>query len=73
MATYLDAAYHILHHAGQPLRYEEITGRARESMAGAAVLHRCPCKFQGPLTPHASLQGDQHLQAELLPLAAHQI
>ena len=26
--TYLDAAYHILHHAGQPLRYEEITERA---------------------------------------------
>jgi hypothetical protein len=23
--TYLDAAYHILHRAGQPLRYEEIT------------------------------------------------
>ncbi len=40
---------------------------------GAAVLHRCPCKFQGHLAPHASLQGDQHLQAELLPLAAHQI
>jgi restriction system protein len=26
--TYLDAAYHILHQAGQPLRYEEITERA---------------------------------------------
>ena len=26
--TCLDAAYHILHHAGQPLRYEEITARA---------------------------------------------
>jgi hypothetical protein len=30
--TYLDAAYHILHQAGQPLRYEEVTARA-----GAAV------------------------------------
>lgn len=28
MTTYLDAAYHILHQAGQPLRYEEITDRA---------------------------------------------
>lgn len=26
--TYLDAAYHILHQGGQPLRYEEITERA---------------------------------------------
>jgi restriction system protein len=26
--TYLDAAYHILHQAGRPLRYEEITERA---------------------------------------------
>jgi hypothetical protein len=24
--TYLDAAYHILHQAGRPLRYEEISG-----------------------------------------------
>ena len=28
MTTYLDAAYQILQHAGQPLRYEEITERA---------------------------------------------
>ena len=28
MTTYLDAAYHILHQAGQPLRYEDITERA---------------------------------------------
>lgn len=28
MTTYLDVAYHILHEAGQPLRYEEITERA---------------------------------------------
>ncbi len=28
MTTYLDAAYHILHQTGQPLRYEEITERA---------------------------------------------
>jgi hypothetical protein len=26
--SYLDAAYHILQHAGHPLRYEEITERA---------------------------------------------
>lgn len=28
MTTYLDTAYHILHQAGQPLRYEDITERA---------------------------------------------
>lgn len=28
MTTYLDAAYHILQQAGQPLRYEDITARA---------------------------------------------
>jgi hypothetical protein len=27
MTTYLDAAYHIVQQAGQPLRYEEITER----------------------------------------------
>ena len=28
MTTYLDAAYQILQHAGQPLRYEDITEHA---------------------------------------------
>ena len=28
MTTYLEAAYHILQQAGQPLRYEEITEHA---------------------------------------------
>lgn len=30
ITSYLDAAYLILHQAGQPLRYEEITARALE-------------------------------------------
>ena len=37
------------------------------------VTSNCPCKFQDHLASRASLQGDQHLPAELFPLAAHQI
>ena len=40
MTTYLDATYHILHQAGQPLRYEQVARLPTRAFAAPFVAGR---------------------------------